>query len=108
MTGYDETTKSAMTNTSTILVYEKAKGNVRHVHEVITLEGGTPPSEAEAMTRALELAHANAGFFGKKTTAKLSTLVAQEAIDPMAGARRINLKSGALVPANRTKAPTPK
>lgn len=102
MTGYDETTRLAAAGAFTVLVYDKAKGNVRHTHEVITLEGGTAPSEAEATARAMELARANAGFFGRKATAKLAPLLARETIDPMAGARRVNPKSGQLLPMKRS------
>lgn len=108
MTGYDETIQLATNRTSTVLVYDKAKGNVQHVHEVITLEGGTAPSEAEAAARALELAYANASFFGQKPTAKLATLLTRETIDSMAGMSRVNPKSGVLVPLKISKKPRAK
>lgn len=108
MTGYDETTRSAAARTSTVLIYDKAKGNVLHMHEVITLEGGTAPTEAEATARALELARAGANFFGRKPAAKLAALTLREAIAPMAGARRVNPKSGLLVPAKTSRKPRAK
>lgn len=108
MTGYDETVQTAATRAFTVVVYDKTKGNVRHTHEVITLEGGTAPTEAEATARALELAHAGSSFFGRKAAVKLAAAMAREAIDPMAGARRVNPKSGLLVPVKASRKPRAK
>jgi hypothetical protein len=40
-----------------IVVYDERTGQVRHVHQEITLPGGRPPSVDEVMRRAIDMAH---------------------------------------------------
>lgn len=105
MTGHDETRQFPQGRSTTVLVYDKTRGNVQHVHEVITMDGGTAPSEAEAAARALELARLSAGFFRRKASAKLATSVSRESVDPMLGARRVNARSGELLPVRKPARP---
>lgn len=47
------------------VVYDADTGHVRHIHQVVTLEGGREPTEPEIEAHAMQLAQRKEGRAGK-------------------------------------------
>ena len=82
---------------TTVLIYERATGDILHVHEVLTERGGRHPTQKSIEAAAVE--HALEGPRGRQLTAKaLATLPLKERFEPLPDhAYRVDVKTRQLV-----------
>ena len=75
----------------TCIVYDGETGRVHHIHEVVTLEGGREPGEAQIEADAMEIVNRKG-----KNVAKLRTLHLPTEKVPEGGLLTVDLKTKTL------------
>jgi hypothetical protein len=98
--GGSQSGRAVVEKLRTIVVFEGATGNIRHVHHAVTFVGGTSLSDSELQERALKLARSILARTGKVAPTRLSVIqVEPSALTP--GFRyRVDTKNNSLVVAH--------
>ena len=78
-----------------VVIYDRSSGAVRHVHEEVTLPGGTEPTREQIVANAL--AHARTSEGKPLDAATVKTLVVQPRELRAAGRFRVDPKAAKLV-----------